>query len=231
MRGCRACTVELLSGRSRRDASSSDSGEPASARLTHDGLRRVIRIMRANRLPIWPQCLALLFLFSLSPGSTASAQTPPATTGRLETILYARHGRLDHKIPPGAKNGRESSACLATTLTIAAADGLRRLPTTDVRREGGAPFRFAGQRRPDWGRRRGGVGPVPLHSDGTLGKLPRRRRADVEDRGAWRRYRHRDRCADSRTKNDYEAPPSASRLHAVPIVSGHAAGLRVSLDF
>jgi hypothetical protein len=185
--------------------------------------------MCANGRPIRRRFIALLVLFCMSIGPAASAQTPRGTAGSLDTLLI-----------PGStvwitdSAGREEKTRIVGVsgdiVTVTAGDDLRRLRTSEVMRVrahrpdsllngaligAGAAVAsglFLCTRTEPWENCRDDVG--PMFRTGALGAgisigidaLIRGRRTIYEARGA-------------------------ARLHAAPIVSRHAAGLRFSVNF
>lgn len=185
--------------------------------------------MRVNGTATWLKRIALLFLFSVSTGSAASAQAPAGATPNLETTLV-----------PGTtawitdSDGVESKTRIVSLaddiVTIAAGDRIRHLRTTDVTRVrvrhsdsvlngaligAGAAVAsglFLCRLTEPWENCRDDVG--PMFRIGAIG-AGIGITIDALIRGR---------------KTIYVAP-GTPRLHAAPIVGRRAAGLQMSFTF
>jgi hypothetical protein len=186
--------------------------------------------MRANAKSIWLKPVVLLIVFSASTGSAASAQTSQGTKQDLETILTPG---MTVWVTDSA--GQEERARIVgvsgDVVTTTAGGDTRRLRTADVMRvrvrdsdpviNGAligagtalASGLFLCRLTETWENCRDDVG--PMFRIGAIG-------AGVGI-GIDALIRGR--------RTIYEAAPGSTRLHLAPIVSRHAGGLRISLDF
>jgi hypothetical protein len=204
--------------------------EPVSARVAHDVLRGVVKAMRTNGTSSWLKRIALLVLLSASTGSAVSAQTPQGAERGLETTLIP--GRTVWITESG---GREEKTRIVgvsgDTVTVTAGEDVRRLRTTDVLRVrvrhsdsvlngaligAGAALAsglFLCSLTETWENCRDDVGPMFL-----IGAIGAGSGIGIDALIRGRR-------------TIYEAAQGSTRLHAAPIVSRRAAGLRVSVSF
>ena len=186
--------------------------------------------MRANETSSWLKRLALLILFSASTGSAVLAQTPQGAERDLETTLIP--GTTVWITESGGQEEKTRIVGVSGDIvTITAGEDIRRLPTTDVMRvrvrrsdsvlngaligagAGLASGLFLCSLTETWENCRDDLGPMlgigAIGAGAGIG-------IDALIRGR---------------RTIYEAAQGSTRLHAAPIVSRRAAGLRVSLSF